>query len=142
MNRKIDALTHGDARLNIPSGEMEPFVSEENRRPLRVEYERRAAHLDPQLIWRGKGLSDDPLMVAAPPIYLQEQVHPKALIEDLRAGRRQADDLFAHFGVEEAEAEVEFYAHPMRWSNRMILGDSLQIMASLSERRPSCGRCM
>jgi adenine-specific DNA-methyltransferase len=76
----------------------------------------------------------------APPIYLQEQVHPKAIIEDLRrGGQRNGEgggaDLFDHFGVtdEDAEAEVEFYRHATRWSNRMILGDGLQVMASLAE---------
>jgi adenine-specific DNA-methyltransferase len=136
MTKPIDSHIHRDARVNIPPGEMEPFVDEKDRVPLRVEYDRRKPGLDPQLIWRGKGLDDDTLTAVAPPIYLQEQVHPKALIEDLRSGRRQADDLFRHFGMAEgdAEAAVEFYAHPMRWSNRMILGDALQVMASLAER--------
>ena len=143
MTRKIDATLHADARLNIPPGEMEPFVAEADRATLRVEYDRRLPGLDPQLIWRGKGLEDDTLTAAAPPIYLQEQVHPKALIEDLRAGRAQADDLFGHFGVSDdpdAEAAVEFYAHPMRWSNRLILGDALQVMASLAEREGLRGK--
>lgn len=136
MTRRIDANTHADTRLSIPPGEMEPFVAETDKRTLRVEYERRDPGLDPQLIWRGKGLEASPLSVAAPPIWLQEHVHPKALIEDLRAGRRQSEDLFAHFGVPDGEdgTAVEYYSHPMRWSNRMILGDSLQVMASLAER--------
>ena len=142
MTRRIDAHTHADARLNIPPGEMEPFVPEADRRTLRVEYERRDPGFDPQLIWRGKGLEPGPLTVAAPPIWLQEHVHPQALIEDLRAGRKQAEGLFAHFGVPEGdeEAAVEYYAHPMRWSNRMILGDSLQVMASLAEREGLKGK--
>ncbi|MFN3259899.1 MAG: site-specific DNA-methyltransferase [Pikeienuella sp.] len=143
MTKKIETHAHaGPPRLNIPTPEMEPFMEERAKAPLRVEYERRNPDLDPQLIWRGKSLDEGPLEAAAPPIYLQEQVHPKALIEDLRAGREKAEDLFAHFGVKEAdlEAEVEFYRHPMRWSNRMILGDSLQVMASLAEREGLRGK--
>jgi adenine-specific DNA-methyltransferase len=121
---------------------MEAFVDDADRAPLRVEYERRKPGLDPQLIWRGKGLEDDTLTAVAPPIYLQEQIHPKAQIEDLRAGRKQADDLFGHFGVPEGDAgaAIEFYSHPMRWSNRMILGDALQVMASLAEREGLRGK--
>jgi adenine-specific DNA-methyltransferase len=95
MKKPIDTHIHRDERLNIPTGEMEPFVDDADRAPLRVEYERRKPGLDPQLIWRGKGLEDDTLTAVAPPIYLQEQIHPKALIEDLRNGRRQAEGLFA-----------------------------------------------
>jgi adenine-specific DNA-methyltransferase len=142
MSKPIDATVHRDQRLNIPTGEMEPFVADADRAPLRVEYDRRKPGLDPQLIWRGKGLGDDTLTAVAPPIYLQEQIHPKALIEDLRAGRARADDLFGHFGVEDGdtEAAIEFYSHAMRWSNRMILGDALQVMASLAEREGLRGK--
>ena len=52
-------------------------------------------------------------------------------------GRPQQDqiDLFADFnGVPEGNAKTEFYQHNANWSNRMILGDSLQVMASLAER--------
>src|SRR5438045_4214365 len=44
-------------------------------------------------------------------------------------------DLFADFnGLPDKEAVTEFYQHDANWSNRMILGDSLQVMASLAER--------
>jgi adenine-specific DNA-methyltransferase len=99
--------------------------------------------LDPQLVWRGKDEQDwSDLVVHAPPLYIQEKVHPKVIIEDLRrqsAQRREeaadAPDLFADFnGLPDAEAKLEFYQHDQNWSNRMILGDSLQVMASLAER--------
>lgn len=134
----VDQITHDRTlRANIPTAEIEPALHPDDKTPIRVEYERRNQDLDPQLIWRGKSLDEAALAVDAPPIYLQEQVHPKALIEDLRAGRKQfATDLFEYFGNKEKdlEAEVEFYRHSKRWSNRMILGDSLQAMTSLSER--------
>ena len=44
-------------------------------------------------------------------------------------------DLFADFnGLPSEDAKTEFYQHDAHWSNRMILGDSLQVMASLAER--------
>jgi adenine-specific DNA-methyltransferase len=77
MTKPIDAHLHQDRRLNIPTGEMEAFVPDADRAPLCVEYQRRKPGLDPQLIWRGKGLDDDTLTAVAPPIYLQEQIHPR-----------------------------------------------------------------
>jgi adenine-specific DNA-methyltransferase len=134
--KPLDHIAHDETRANIPTAELEPVLHEDDRKPIRVAYDRRNPDLDPQLVWRGKDMDLDRITVDAPPIYLQEQVHPKALIEDLRAGKAKADDLFAHFGLveEDLEAEVEFYRHSRKWSNRMILGDSLQVMASLAER--------
>lgn len=138
----VETITHATRRANIPSAELESVLPMTDREPIRTAWERRDPDLDPQLVWRGKDLADwSDLIVQAPPIYLQEQIHPKALIENLRAslrdGRRGAGpDLFDHFGLsdEDREAEVEFYRHSRKWSNRMILGDSLAVMASLAER--------
>ena len=95
---------------------------------------------DAQLVWRGKDQQDwSDLIVQAPPLYIQEKIHPKAIIDDLRrAGSRPPDeetpDLFSDFNGLDPEARTEFYQHDQHWSNRMILGDSLQVMASLAER--------
>ena len=105
--------------------------------------------LDPQLVWRGKDEQDlDDLVVNVPPLYIQEKVHPKVLIDDLvrqsRNGREPADyqiDMFADFnGLPEGVDRTEFYQHEGYWQNRMILGDSLQVMASLSEREGLQGK--
>ena len=83
------------------------------------------------------------MIVQAPPLYIQEKVHPKVLIDDLlgrrseqeKAGKPQQINLFADFnGLPNESARTEFYQHDANWSNRMILGDSLQVMASLAER--------
>ncbi len=134
--KPIGTIVHDETRANIPTAELEPVMHQDDKAPIKVAYERRNRNLDPQLIWRGKDIDQEELIVEAPLIYLQEQVHPKALIDDLRAGREKADDLFGHFGLtdEAREAEVEFYRHSRKWSNRMILGDGLQVMSSLSER--------
>ncbi|HLH31104.1 MAG TPA: site-specific DNA-methyltransferase, partial [Terriglobia bacterium] len=142
--KKVEALTHEEAtRLNIPTAEYESLIEREQKSPLRVAYERRNRDLDPQLVWRGKDQQDwSDLVVNAPPIYIQEKVHPKVLIDDL-ARRTQAKripeddqiDLFADFnGLPSESARTEFYQHESNWTNRMILGDSLQVMASLAER--------
>ena len=137
----IDPITHDDERVNIPTPELAPMMDPDDAKPIKVAYQQRNPDLDPQLIWRGKDIDQVAVTADAPPIYLQEQVHPKAIIEDLRAGGNRngeggGADLFEHFGVtdDDREAEVEFYKHHKKWSNRMILGDGLQVMASLAER--------
>ncbi|WP_236960734.1 site-specific DNA-methyltransferase [Methylobacterium durans] len=101
---------------------------------------------DSQLVWRGKDQQDwSDLIVQAPPIYIQEKVHPKAIVEDLRRASPQhfgegIPDLFSDFDELPAEARTEFYRHDQHWSNRMILGDSLQVMASLAEREALKGK--
>jgi adenine-specific DNA-methyltransferase len=101
---------------------------------------------DAQLVWRGKDTQDwSDLIVQTPPLYIQEKIHPKAIIDDLK--RRSADgaapdtlDLFSDFNGIDPEARTEFYQHDQHWSNRMILGDSLQVMASLAEREKLAGK--
>src|SRR5581483_8398678 len=142
---EVEALTHKDAkRRNIPTAEFESLMREEDKSPLRIAYERRNRDLDPQLVWRGKDEQDwSDLIVQAPPLYIQEKVHPKVLIDDLKreskareeAKAPAAPDLFGDFnGLHDLEAKTEFYQHDQNWSNRMILGDSLSVMASLAER--------
>ncbi len=141
----VEALKHKEAkRKNIPTAEYESVMEAEEKSPVRLAYERRNRDLDPQLVWRGKDEQDwSDLIVQAPPLYIQEKVHPKVLIDDLlRETKARAEekapegpDLFADFnGLPSTEAKTEFYQHDANWSNRMILGDSLQVMASLAER--------
>ena len=148
--KKVEALTHGEEkRRNIPTAEHQSVMKHEEQNPLRVAYERRNRDLDPQLVWRGKDSQDwSDLVVQAPPLYIQEKVHPKVLIDDLRqrtkAGQQENEvqsDLFADFnGLPDDNARTEFYQHDANWSNRMILGDSLQVMASLAEREGLRGK--
>ena len=139
--RLVHSLRHEKAtRTNIPTAELESVMDAEDKTPIQIAYERRNRDLDPQLVWRGKDEQDwSDLVVPAPPLYIQEKVHPKVLIDDLMKhteGRSDAPDLFADFnGFEDKEkAQAEFYQHQGNWTNRMILGDSLQVMASLAER--------
>jgi adenine-specific DNA-methyltransferase len=147
--KKVETLTHGEAsRKNIPTAEYQSVMPTEEQSAIRVAYERRNRDIDPQLIWRGKDVQDwSDLVVPAPPLYIQEKVHPKVLIDDLRRQTEQSKpeapqiDLFADFnGLPSDAAKTEFYQHEAHWSNRMILGDSLQVMASLAEREGLRGK--
>jgi adenine-specific DNA-methyltransferase len=158
----VDALKHSDdKRKNIPTAEYQSLMADEARKPVQVNYLRATSNadglqaekqqrnhdLDPQLVWRGKDEQDwTDLVVNAPPLYIQEKVHPKVLIDDLlrqsRERREAAEakasgtvDMFGDFnGIPAGADKTDFYAHDQNWTNRMILGDSLQVMASLAER--------
>jgi len=147
---QVETLTHEDVkRKNIPTAEYQSVIQKEKASPIQVAYERRNKDLDPQLVWRGKDVRDwSDLVVHVPPLYIQEKVHPKVLIDDLMRQTREAkpqepgalfdfSELFN--GVPEG-CKTEFYQHDAHWSNRMILGDSLQVMASLAEREGLRGR--
>ena len=148
--KTIEALRHGtDKRTNIPTAEYRSMVNKDLQKPVELRYPRNP-DLDPQLVWRGKDEQDwSDLVVNAPPLYIQEKVHPKVLIDDLQrvTGARAheagevAADLFSDFnGMPSGADKTEFYAHDQNWSNRMILGDSLQVMASLAEREGMRGK--
>ena len=154
LSKQVESLRHQDAsRKNIPTAEYQAVMAEDDRNPIQVAYERRNPDLDPQLVWRGKDEQNwSDLVVQAPPLFIQEKVHPKVLIDDLRQRSKETEaeqgngdgtqaDLFADFnGLPSADAQTEFYQHDANWSNRMILGDSLQVMASLAEREGLRGK--
>jgi adenine-specific DNA-methyltransferase len=151
--KQIESFVHDDAsRRNIPPAEFQTMVRNQEKTPLQVAYERRNPDLDPQLIWRGKDLLDEsPLVVNAPPLYIQEKIHPKVLIDDLRRRSKEGSGSQTGFieqmglfdtikGDGGEAAKTEFYQHDQNWTNRMILGDSLQVMASLAEREGLRGK--
>ena len=150
VKKKVETLVHEDAkRRNIPTAEYDSLVDKDDKASVKVAYERRNRDLDPQLVWRGKdeqAWSD--LVVNAPPLYIQEKVHPKVLVEDLmkktEAGEALDDEqmnMFADFnGVPDEADKTDFYQHDQNWTNRMILGDSLQVMASVAEREGLRGK--
>lgn len=193
--KDVEALRHGDTRINIPTAEMQSFFQREEdhsprpptayprARPLdQGEVRLRDGDKDPQivwngmrislsdaqiekltetgsvelgdaqLVWRGKDVQDwSDLIVQTPPLYIQEKIHPKAIIEDLKRQTAKSaaastdapglfDDLFADFNGVPKDAASDFYQHPQHWSNRMILGDSLSVMASLAERERLKGK--
>jgi adenine-specific DNA-methyltransferase len=147
---KMESTEHKDKRANIPTEELRDFVAEDEKAPRTMLYPRDPS-LDPQLVWKGKDEQDAAdLAVPVAPIYIQEKIHPRALIEDLRAhatakGEAAANtqvDLFADFNglPEDLAQRVDFYHHEGNWSNRFILGDSLLVMTSLAEKEGLRGK--
>jgi adenine-specific DNA-methyltransferase len=145
---EVESYKHKETkRRNIPTAELQKLVPDDDKAIKKLRWPRNP-DLDPQLVWRGKDVESDPLEVDAPPIYIQEKLQPRAIIEDLRrqTKERRADDasqfdFFHDFnGLADPKAKTEFYAHDQNWSNRMILGDSLLVMASLAERETLRGK--
>src|SRR5580704_4009810 len=142
--KQVKATIHANKRTNIPTEELRDFVRDDQRNPVPVTYERpllypRDPDADPQLVWRGKDEQDSvSLTVAAVPLYIQEKIDPRSLVEALR--RHSGHDrpsqplLFDDFDGLEGYERVEFYEHAANWSNRMILGDALLVMNSLVEK--------
>ena len=147
--KKVEAFKHSaDKRKNNPTAENQAVMPKSEAAPKTLLYPR-DTDLDPQLVWRGKDAQDAAdLVVQHTPLYIQEKVHPKVLIADLlaqaKAGKPSAGeqlDLFSDFnGVPDGADKTEFYQHDQNWTNRMILGDSLNVMASLAEREGLRGK--
>lgn len=155
----ITAHKHTDRRANIPTEELRDFVAADENAPVTLRYPRDPS-LDPQLVWQGKDEQDgEELAVPAVPIYIQEKIHPQAIVNDLVAQaakpgsalREEAAayqlNMFADFN-DMADGDfarkVDFYSHDTdnqpKWSNRLILGDSLLVMASLAEKEGLRGK--
>jgi len=135
---RVEMTVHDEAqRRNIPTNELGSYLTDQEKEPISVSYPRDPSR-DPQLVWKGKDEQNrHPLEVPAVPIYIQEKIHPKALIEALRAEKRGAEaqlSLWGDFNGIQFEELVEFYQHEQNWSNRLILGDSLLVMTSLGEK--------
>lgn len=91
----------------------------------------------PWLEWAGKGekrwFEVDPVA-----LHIHERVSANAI---LKAAQRQdiEHDLFADPRLSREEA-LQFYKHDVDWANRLILGDSLQVMSSLARREGLAGK--
>jgi len=142
---KVESIRHKDKRSNIPTEELRDFVAGEEAAPATMLYPRDPS-LDPQLVWKGKDEQDRAdLAVPIVPVYIQEKIHPQAIIDALPRIERSGGDqlnLFADFngGPADFAQKVDFYHHEQNWSNRMTLGDSLLVMTSLAEKEGLKGK--
>jgi adenine-specific DNA-methyltransferase len=143
---QVETVKHKDSGTNIPTREQGALVADDEIAPKTLLYPRDPS-LDPQLVWKRKDEQDrHPLEVPAVPVYIQEKIHPQAIVEDLReqatAGKAKQLDLFSDFNGLEREPikRTEFYRHDQHWTNRLILGDSLLVMTSLAEKERLKGR--
>lgn len=147
--KKVESIRHKAKRANIPTEELRDFVADEELTPNTMLYPRDPS-LDPQLVWKGKDEQDrEDLAVPMVPIYIQEKIHPQAIIDALPRTEHTAGgqgNLFADFnGLEDDfEKKVDFYSQKddrqRPWSNRLILGDSLLVMTSLAEKEGLKGK--
>jgi len=142
----VETHKHKDKRTNIPTEELRDFVAEDEKKPKTMLYPRDPS-LDPQLVWKGKDEQDaKDLVVPVVPVYIQEKIHPQALIEDFRRTAKEGQpgqaDLFSDFNglPEDFDKRVDFYHYEGNWQNRMILGDSLLVMTSLAEKEGLKGK--
>ena len=142
---KVESIRHKDKRANIPTEELRDFVADEELAPKTMHYPRDPS-LDPQLVWKGKDEQDRAdLAVPVVPVYIQEKIHPQAIINALPRTEQPGDhqiNLFADFngGPADFDKKVDFYHHEQNWSNRLILGDSLLVMTSLAEKEGLKGK--
>ena len=142
----LDAIRHADPRPNIPTEELRDFVADESKPPTML-YPRDPS-LDPQLVWKGKDEQDrQPLEVDVVPIYIQEVIEPRIVIEAVRAQKTIKPDnggllpgFYDDFDTLDFSQKIEFYQHDQKWANRMILGNSLQVMTSLAEKEGLKGK--
>jgi adenine-specific DNA-methyltransferase len=142
---QVASIRHKDKRTNIPTEELRDFVADEELAPTTMRYPRDPS-LDPQLVWKGKDDQDrKDLSIPVVPIYIQEKIHPQAIINALRRHEPSGDqqpNLFADFngGPTDFAQKVDFYHHEQHWTNRLILGDSLLVMTSLAEKEGLKGK--
>ena len=143
--KKVESIRHKDKRANIPTEELRDFVADEELAPKTMLYPRDPS-LDPQLVWKGKDEQDrEDLAVPVVPVYIQEKIHPQAIIDALPRTEQPGGDqasLFADFngGPADFAQKIDFYHHKQNWSNRLILGDSLLVMTSLAEKEGLKGK--
>jgi adenine-specific DNA-methyltransferase len=143
--RKVESIRHKDKRANIPTEELRDFMVDDELAPRTMLYSRDQS-LDPQLVWKGKDAQDnEDLVVPIVPIYIQEKIHPQAIIDALPSTEQTHVDqtnLFADFngGPLDFAQKVDFYHHEQNWTNRLILGDSLLVMTSLAEKEGLKGK--
>jgi adenine-specific DNA-methyltransferase len=138
---KVESIRHAEGRANIPTEELRDFVSADEAQPPTMLYPRDPS-LDPQLVWKGKDEQDrEPLEVDVVPIYIQEVIEPRVIIEavtDRNTIRPDNGGLFPGFYDDfdslDFDRKIDFYQHDQKWANRMILGNSLQVRTSLAEK--------
>jgi adenine-specific DNA-methyltransferase len=142
-SEKLTSIKHSDKRANIPTEELRDFVAKEEQEPTNTLYPRDTS-LDPQLVWKGKDEQDSTdLQVPVVPIYIQEKIHPQAIVDDLLQKHEDSQlNLFSDFngGPKAFEQKIDFYHHEQNWTNRLVLGDSLLVMTSLAEKEGLQGK--
>ncbi len=117
--KQVEALQHlrspnpeeDSSRKNIPTAEYQALIEKDSQTPVQVAYDRRNRDLDPQLVWRGKDEQDwSDLFVPAPPLYIQEKIHPKVLIDHLlrRSSESESQQAGANLDLTLSRSQLKF----------------------------------
>jgi adenine-specific DNA-methyltransferase len=112
-------------RLNIPDAGLLQYVDRDEAAVIDMD-----PRSDPVLQWVKKDPRD--LVIPAPTLYTHESLSAMAVMSSIRREPAQPQ-LFDDPDLDRTQ-KVQAYEHPVKWRNRLILGDSLQVMGSLLER--------
>ena len=141
MKSKTKSYEHKAAkRTNIPTDQDRVFMVDEDQE--KVEFSPEPAGTGgPVLSWRrGSGVRG--VKTYALPLYIHEKVNPSAFIEQLTRTATGGDqmDWFAEFNGLPAGAKYDWYKYQGHWSNRIIRGNSVDVMASLVAKEGMSGQ--
>ena len=140
MRTKINSYEHTAAkRTNIPTDQDRVFMTDEDREGIEFSPEP-AGTGGPVLSWRrGPGVRD--INTAALPLYIHEKVNPYAFVEQLTRAAADSEQMhwFAEFNGLPADAKYDWYKYKGHWSNRIIRGNSVDVMASLAAKEGMTG---
>ncbi|MCY3949498.1 MAG: hypothetical protein OXF61_09885, partial [Acidimicrobiaceae bacterium] len=136
-----DSYRHKAAtRRNNPTPETESMMTDEDRRPKPFTINRHEI-ATPVLAWQREGetsaltgdtAEDAQLHMEALPLYVREKIAPSEFVNQLRkpdSGIQLSTDDFN--GLPEGADPLNFYEHSGNWQNRLIHGDSADVMKSL-----------
>jgi adenine-specific DNA-methyltransferase len=93
----------------------------------------------PWLEWAGKqeaeakGFTVDPVA-----LHIHERISAQAILKV--AARQDVERTLFSDPEQDYHEAVQFYKHDIDWTNRLILGDSLEVMASLAHREDLAGK--
>ena len=128
------------ARRNNPTPETESMMTDEDRKPKPFTINRHEI-ATPVLAWQREGetsalsgdaAQDELLRMEALPLYVREKIAPSEFVNQLRkpdSGIQISTDDFN--GLPEGADPLNFYEHSGNWQNRLIHGDSADVMKSL-----------
>ncbi len=139
---KTRGYRHGSARrARAPSEEDRQIMPDEDLQSVPYTPPLRATSGAPKLSWqRGDALGEP---TSAAPLYIQERIHPSAFVQGLTkngSDEGRTSSLFDDFNELPDEAKFRWYQHHGNWSNRLIRGPSLEVMASLLVKDDLAGK--
>ena len=138
---RTQGYRHASAkRARAPSEEDRQIMPDEDVRSVAYFPPKRTENGAPRLSWqRGEAHEQT---TAASPLYIQERIHPSEFVRGLTKPRPDEGQqpLFGAFNNLPEDAKYKWYQHHGNWSNRLIRGPSLEVMASLIAKDNLAGK--